>query len=224
MCSSPCCTWNDYFHSWLRQVPEECEVRGMPVAVVGLDWNASSLGQGLCPGGCSYSTHCPWQLRDFCLAHVPPILSYLILLVTYTSPCAAAHSASHLSVGFCYKLNCWKVQQSGLKTSGKGERWVEAAAAALLSVEMSPSALWCLSPASCFEITQPSKWELKQFKLCRCVLTSAAALVFLLKLHFTLLSEWHQVAKYCIWELHCYVTLKPFSFFLLFVCLFGVLV
>lgn len=138
----------------------------------------------VCPGGCSYSTHCPWQLRDFCLAPVPPTLSYLILLVTYTSPCAAAHSASHLSVGFCYKLNCWKVQQSGLKTSGKGERWVEAAAAALLSVEVSPSALCCLSPASCFEITQPSKWELKQFKLCRCVLTSAAALVFLLKLHF----------------------------------------
>lgn len=97
-------------------------MRGMPVAVVGLDSNASSLGQGLCPGGCSYSKHCPWQLRDFCLAPALLALSYLLLLVTCTFPYAAACSASHLSVGLCCKLNCWKVQQSGLKTSGKGER------------------------------------------------------------------------------------------------------
>lgn len=85
MCSSPCCTWNYDFHSWLRQVSEECEARGMPVPApaVGLDWSVSSLGQGLCPGGCGYSTHCPWQLRDFCLCSCPSHPSHFFLIAAH---------------------------------------------------------------------------------------------------------------------------------------------
>lgn len=48
--------------------------------------------------------------------------------------------------------------------------------------------------------------------------TSAAALVFPLKLHLTfysisLISEQHQVARCWLWGLHCYEAIRPFSFF-----------
>lgn len=182
MCSSPCCILNDCFHSWLQQVSEECEARGMPVPVVGL-WSASSLGQGLCPGGCGYSRRCPWQLRDFCLhscsSHpslisccCSPVLTPVLQLV---QPIPVIHgvvlSNELLKGSAIWVKNLWKRRERRRRSSYS------------LCLYKSPlSALCCLSPASCFEITHPSKWELKQLKLSRCVLTSAATLVFLLKL------------------------------------------
>lgn len=82
MCSSPCCTWSDYFHSWLRQVSEECEARGMPVSVAGLDWSAGILGRG-CAWRLWLLYVLYWQLRDSSLCSCP---SHPSLMSYYCSP------------------------------------------------------------------------------------------------------------------------------------------
>lgn len=151
MCSSPCCTWNDYFHSWLRQVSEECEARG--TSSCGWPWLVCELfGAGAVPQRLQLLYRFALgSLGISASAPVPPtpllslIAGHLFLLL-----CCSSFSLSHLSMGLCCKLNCWKVQQSGLKTSGKGERGGERAAATpsvCTSVPDQPCAASPLPPA-----------------------------------------------------------------------------
>lgn len=119
----------------------------------------------------------PWYHWDFCLHSSPTPLSFLAAAHLFLPQCCSS------LLGLCCKTNCWKVQQSGFKISGKGGR--EEEQLVLLSVQKCPISSARLSPTLPPALrSHLSEWELKQLKLSGCVLTSAAALVFLLKLHF----------------------------------------